>query len=228
ATVVRPRESAVAAAAAAEQEHEIFSDVVPPPAESFNPWRVVVPSIAGLLIVFAVVFALTRNTSSQPAANDNTAPLAVDPAGQPVKPAQTPTGAGEQGVVPNAPPAPPTDMNANVPSGLPPEQNPNRNENVRGAGANQNENRNGQPGENGNKQAEGADYNPGDAQPSPSPGKNSNKHIELPTPGPKATPDSSPNEPPPMPTPKKEATPKPTSSGAGDQESSGGASPLLP
>src|SRR5947209_12948730 len=85
-TLVRPRESAATAG-----EPEMFSDVVPPPAESFNPWRVIIPAVAGLIIVFAVVFALTRNSSSQPATNDNSAPLAVDPNSKPVKPAQTPT-----------------------------------------------------------------------------------------------------------------------------------------
>src|SRR4051812_30211832 len=50
-TVVRPREAAVAAQA----EPEIFSDVVPPPAASFNPWRIMIPALVGLVVVFGVV-----------------------------------------------------------------------------------------------------------------------------------------------------------------------------
>jgi len=217
-TVVRPREKIITKE---EEEPEIFSDVVPPPAAGFNPWRIMVPALIGLVVIFGVVFALTRNSSSQPAANDNSAPLAVDPAGQPVKPGQTPTGAGERDIKPNTSPTPTTEMNGEVPTGMPPESNQNRNENSKGATANQNANDNAQPSENSNKESNGANYNPGDAQPSPAPNKNNNKRVELPKPNINPSPDSSPNEPPPMPTPKKEATPKPTSSGDGAQESSG-------
>jgi len=228
-TVVRPRETA-AAAVAAQEEPEIFSDVVPPPATSFNPWRIMIPALVGLVLIFGVVFALTRNSSSQPASNANaTAPLAVDPAGQPVKAAPTPTGAAEQDIRPNAAPTPVIDANSGLPSStLPAEPNVNRGENDKSITAGQNEGNKGQA--NSNKESEGANYNPGDAQPSPSPNKNNNKRVELPKPSINATPNASPNDepPPPQPTPKKEATPKPNSSGDSGQESSGtGSSPLL-
>ncbi|HKR00439.1 MAG TPA: serine/threonine-protein kinase, partial [Pyrinomonadaceae bacterium] len=45
ATVVRPR-----AETPAPVEAEIFSDVIEEPRQSFNPWRVVVPAVAGLLV----------------------------------------------------------------------------------------------------------------------------------------------------------------------------------
>lgn len=223
ATVVRAREMA-----ATSEEPEIISVVAPPPAASFNPWRIMIPALAALVVIFGVVFALTRNSTSQPSANDNTSPLAVDPAGQPVKPAQTPTGAGERDIKPNAAPTPTTEVNGEVPTGvpagLPTEPNVNRNENGKGANTNRNENANAQPDENGNKEAGEGNYNPGEEKPTPTPGKNSNKRTELPKPSINPTPDSSPkDEPPPAPTPKKEATPKPkpTSSGDNDQESSG-------
>ena len=218
ATVVRPREEA---AVAVQEEPEIFSDVVPPPSASFNPWRIMIPALVGLVGIFGVVFALTRTSSSQPTTNANSAPLAVDPASQPVKPAQTPTGAGEQDIKPNAAPSPTAEMNANIPpSTLPAEPTPNRNENGKGSAVNQNANGNAKPSENSNKESNGANYDPGDAQPSPSPNKNNNKRVELPKPA-IPTPNSSPNEqqPPPAPTPKKESTPN--SSGDGSQESSG-------
>ena len=212
ATVVRPR-----AEPAQVVESEIFSTEVSPPAESFNPWRIVIPAVAGLLVVFAVVFALTRNSSQQPAANDNSQPLGVEPGSQPVQPAQTPTGAGEQNITPNAPPTP-TESNVNMPL----EPNSNRNVNTKLPAGNTNRNDNTEPSANDNS---------GEAQPSPSPNKNSNQRRELPKPNINAAPSVNPDEPPPMPTPKPSQTPKPSSSGDGEPQAAGGesgGSPQLP
>jgi serine/threonine protein kinase len=213
ATVVRPR-----AEPSQVVESEIISAEAIPPAESFNPWRIVIPAVAGLLVIFAVVFALTRNSTSQPAANDNSQPLNVDPGSQPVQPAQMPTGAGEQNIKPNAP-LTPTEANINAPL----EPNPNRNENTRLPAGNANEN---------NNTGLTANDNSGETQPSPSPGKNSNQRRELPKPNVNAMPSVSPDEPPPMPTPKPAQTPKPSSStGDGAPQTSGGGSggsPQLP
>ncbi len=206
ATVVRARPEPVNVI-----EAEIFSDVVEEPQESFNPWRVVVPAIAGLLVLFAVVFALTRNSSSEPAANDNSQPLTVDPGSQPVQPAETPTGAGERGITPGSTPtlsggntsSPGTDPNANVDSGTP--------------AGNTNDNRGGtQPNEN-----------TGEPQASPSPAKTPN---QLPTPRTTPTPDNDPSEPPPMQTPKKEPPPKatPTQAKPSEQAPGAGSAPELP
>jgi serine/threonine protein kinase len=210
ATVVRPRPEPPLVV-----ESEIFSTEVNPPAESFNPWRIVIPAMAGLLVIFAVVFALTRNSASQPAANDNSQPLGVDPGSQPVQPAQTPTGVGEQNITPNAP-ATPTDANVNVPL----EPNPNRNENTKLPAGNTNENSNSGPRANDNS---------GETQPSPSPNKNSNQRRELPKPNINAVPNVTPDEPP-IPTPKPELTPRPPSTGDGAAQTSGGVSgtPQLP
>jgi serine/threonine-protein kinase len=210
ATIVRPRADAPQVV-----EAEIFSTEVESPPESFNPWRIVIPAVAGLLVIFAVVFALTRNSQPQPGANDNSQPLAVDPGSQPVQPARTPTGAGEQNIAPNASATP---ANANVGS-IPLEPNLNRNENTKvPAGKNTNENDNTEPSANSNSS---------EAQPTPTPGKNTNQRHELPKPNINTSPDTTPDEPPP-PTPK--PTPKPSSSGDGSPQMSGGDSsnPLLP
>jgi hypothetical protein len=196
-------------------EAEIFSTEVAPPPESFNPWRIVIPAIAGLLVIFAVVFALTRNSASQPAANDNSQPLNVDPGGQPVQPAQPPTGASERSLTPTTPLASPDGNVSTVP-----EPNPNRNQNAVVPDNNTNE--------NGNKEM-GANSNAGETQPSPTPNKNANQRRELPKPN-INTPDTTPDEPPPMTTPKPLPTPKPSSSGDGAPQSPGGqgSNPLLP
>ena len=215
-TLVRPRESAATA-----EEAKIFADVLPPPAESFNPWRVIIPSVAGLVIIFAVVYALTRNSTSQPAANDNSAPLAVDPNSKPVKPAQTPTGSAEQNIAPNATPSP-AETNANPPAGETVEPSPGKNENTRAASANtrRNENDNEQPAENNNRQSNEGVYNPAEEKPSPTPNRNSNRRLELPKPN--AT--AAPSEPKPLPSPTALPTPKPSSPGD-NQENPVGSNP---
>jgi eukaryotic-like serine/threonine-protein kinase len=211
-TVVRSRTetkaaapAAAAAVAAAADEPEIFSDVIEEPQQSFNPWRIVIPAIAGLLVLFAVVFALTRNSSTNPAANDNSEPLTVEPGSQPVQPAQTPTGAGEQGVTPNTP-ANTTGGNISVP-----ETNPGANTGVPAGNTNKNSD---------DKQP---DANTSEPQPSPSPTKTPTR---LPTPRQTPTPDDSPDEPPPMPTPKKE--PPPTSVNPSQQTPGAESAPDLP
>lgn len=200
ATVVRPRAEPLVA-----MESEIISAGVTESPESFNPWRIVIPAVAGLLVIFAVVFALTRNSSSEPTANDNSQPLTVDPGSQPVQPSETPTGAGERDVTPNAPPtapggntsAPGTDPNSNIDAGLP--------------AGNRNENRGGeQPNEN-----------TGEPQASPSPSKTPS---QLPTPRATPTPDDGPGEPPKLPTPK----PTPAPGNPNSEPSGTGAVPELP
>ncbi|HJU55291.1 MAG TPA: protein kinase, partial [Pyrinomonadaceae bacterium] len=110
ATVVRAREEVKPAVV----ESEILSiapETAEPPSD-FNPWRIMIPAVAGLLVIFAVVYALTRNSASSEApTNDNSQPLTIDPAGQPVQPAGTPTGEDERNIAPSATPAPGADAN---------------------------------------------------------------------------------------------------------------------
>jgi serine/threonine-protein kinase len=75
----------------------------PPPAASFNPWRIGIPALAVLLVVFAVVYALQQRSSGQSSAEEQGAPLTVDPNGQPVQSASPATGEGERNVFPTTP-----------------------------------------------------------------------------------------------------------------------------
>ena len=68
-----------------------------PPPSSFNPWKVLIPAMIGLLVVFGVIFALTRNSDTTTPITPNPT-LAADPNSQPVEPATPPTGAAEVGI----------------------------------------------------------------------------------------------------------------------------------
>jgi serine/threonine protein kinase len=79
------------------------------PVSSFNPWKILIPSMIGLLLIFAAIYAFTRRsptptTEAQPAST-----LTADPNGQPVEQAQPPTGQAESGI----PAGGVTDVNAN-------------------------------------------------------------------------------------------------------------------
>ena len=74
----------------------------PPPATSagFNPWKVLVPAGAALLIIFGAVYAWTKFSPASSSTNTNqqTQTLTPDPNSQPVQPAQPPTGKAEEGL----------------------------------------------------------------------------------------------------------------------------------
>ena len=79
------------------------SGAMPPPvpaATGFNPLKVLIPSVVGLLVVFAAIYAITRNSTPAVDANTNqqVPALAADPNSQPVQPAQPATGKGEEGI----------------------------------------------------------------------------------------------------------------------------------
>src|SRR5882672_3940805 len=70
---------------------------IPPQSAGFNPWRVLIPATIGLLVIFGVIYAFTRN--SQPANPTTTgSTLAADPNSNPVEPAKPPTGQSEAGI----------------------------------------------------------------------------------------------------------------------------------
>lgn len=73
-----------------------LSDPVPPPTAGFNPWKVLIPSMIGLLVIFGVIYAFTRN--SQPTNATTPSALTADPNSSPVEPAKPPTGAAEAGI----------------------------------------------------------------------------------------------------------------------------------
>ena len=79
---------------------------MPPPdaaaPASFNPLKIIIPSVVALLVVFAAIYAFKSNSladDAQQNANQNANQgLAADPNSQPVQPGASPTGKGEEGI----------------------------------------------------------------------------------------------------------------------------------
>lgn len=69
-----------------------------PPASSFNPWKVLIPSVVGLIVVFGVFYAFTRNSPPATQATPTASPLVADPNSQPVEAASPATGEAEAGI----------------------------------------------------------------------------------------------------------------------------------
>jgi serine/threonine-protein kinase len=160
-----------------------LSDQPQEPNTSFNPWKILIPSLVGLLVVFGVIYAFTRNT--QPTeANTTTSPLAADPNSSPVEPAKPPTGASEAGI----PAGGSTNQNANANENANVSASPSPSESPVDGGANINANEN-------------TNQNSNTAKPSPSPTKTVDE--EPPPPLPTAT-----N--PPLPKPSVKPTTAPT------------------
>jgi serine/threonine-protein kinase len=106
-TMVRPREvpPPIVPVAPVQRREPVVVTVsgqMPPPAPAatgFNPLKVLIPAIVGLLVVFAAIYALTRNSTPGEANTNQQVPsLAADPNSQPVQPAQPATGRGEEGI----------------------------------------------------------------------------------------------------------------------------------
>jgi serine/threonine-protein kinase len=77
-----------------EPEYAPLPNDLPPPPSGFNPWKVLIPSMIGLLVIFGVIYAFSRNT--QPAAGTPAGTtLAADPNSSPVEPASPATGSPE-------------------------------------------------------------------------------------------------------------------------------------
>jgi serine/threonine-protein kinase len=109
---------------------------VPAPQSSFNPWKILIPSLIGLLVLFGVIYAFTRNT--QPTEANTGAPLAADPNSSPVEPAKPPTGAAESGI----PSGGSTNQNANVNANVSASPSPGETPLDGGANINANDNTN--------------------------------------------------------------------------------------
>ncbi len=97
-TVIQAKPAAVAAAPASYETQRVQREAVPPPPDKFNPWRIVVPSLAALVVLFGVIYLLTYKGSSAEPSTNQTPALTVDPNSKPVQPAQAPTGTAEQGI----------------------------------------------------------------------------------------------------------------------------------
>jgi serine/threonine-protein kinase len=90
-TLVRPRITAPVTAPGAL--------AAPPEPGGFSPWRIIIPSVAGLLVVFGVIFAFTRTSTPDTNVNQpGNSTLSADPNSQPVQPGSSPTGKDEQGI----------------------------------------------------------------------------------------------------------------------------------
>ena len=87
---------------------------LPPPQapSSFNPLKILIPSAVALLVVFAAFWAFTRNAPATGSNTNQTQTLAADPNSQPVQPAQSPTGKGEEGIPSGGRITPPANVNA--------------------------------------------------------------------------------------------------------------------
>jgi hypothetical protein len=69
-----------------------------PPAAGVNPWKILIPALAGLLVVFGVVYVFTRGSQPTTNANQTEPTLVADPNSQAVEPSPPPTGSAEQGI----------------------------------------------------------------------------------------------------------------------------------
>ncbi len=160
-----------------------------PPTSGVNPWKILIPSLAGLLVVFAVVYVFTRG-SQQPANTNQTEPtLVADPNSQAVDPSPPPTGSAEQGIpaggvtnsqVVDANANVNANENANVEASPTPEENVNAEVNTNTGNENANANA------NANKPA----TNP--PLPSPSRPANVNENPTVPPPSEKKSPSPNP------------------------------------
>jgi serine/threonine-protein kinase len=76
------------------------STLPPPAAASFNPLKVIIPSVIALLVVFVAIYAFKLSSSAEGQNTNQPVPssLAADPNSQPVQPGASPTGRGEEGI----------------------------------------------------------------------------------------------------------------------------------
>ncbi|HEX8723680.1 MAG TPA: protein kinase, partial [Pyrinomonadaceae bacterium] len=160
-------------------EEELPAPVAPLPEPSFNPWRIAVPAIAVLAIIFAVFFVFQRRGVSSDQQGGQP-PLQADPNGQAAQPITPPTGQAERNLAPvSGSPTPAAQVGGVAPDGtVPPGGVPAP----------------GTPGANAN-----ANPNPG-ATPAPAPGK---KNANGDEPPPEDNDDEDEDAPTPTPTPKR-------------------------
>ncbi|MGH9969039.1 MAG: serine/threonine-protein kinase [Pyrinomonadaceae bacterium] len=174
-TVVRPRVDTGSGSVVARRTAEMNAPSV---GGSLNPWKILIPSLAGLLLVFAVVYAFTRGSETT---NTNQAQpgLVADPNSQAVEPSPPATGGGEQGIPSGggiANQAVNANQNTSVNANSQPEFSP---------GPNVNANANTEGNENANRNANSNRPSANVAFPSPSRAVNTN---DLPTPPPPKSP----------------------------------------
>jgi serine/threonine protein kinase len=113
-TVVRTRDAPPPAPRREPVRIPVQSSIPPPQgSSSFNPLKILIPSAVGLLVVFIVIYALTKNSPGTDAnTNQQTQSLATDPNSQPVQPSQPPTGKAEEGLPAGGSVNPPANVSA--------------------------------------------------------------------------------------------------------------------
>lgn len=134
-TIVRRRYTRPMPQVAVPAEIVESSAHMPAPAASFNPLKILIPSVVGLLLVFGVIYAFTRNNA--PTEVTPTTGLAADPNSQPVETASPPTGQSEAGIPSggntnqnannNAEPSPSAAVSPEQPGGINENENQNSN-----------------------------------------------------------------------------------------------------
>jgi len=115
-TVVRPRVQSPPPTTRRAPVMVPIEQPAPVPLKSgFNPIKILIPAAAALLIVFAVIYAFTRETGTPTNINSNQQPgLVADPNSQPVQPGQSPTGKGEEGIPSGGAISPTANVNSNL------------------------------------------------------------------------------------------------------------------
>ncbi|HEY0077171.1 MAG TPA: serine/threonine-protein kinase [Pyrinomonadaceae bacterium] len=199
ATVVHSR--AAAASSNLEVPSVLAIDAAAPPtADRFNPWRIAVPAVALLVIVFAVVYALQRNTGGA-STEEQAQPLTIDPNGLPVQSTSPATGAAETSLTPGTlTPTAPTPGTIGDASGTASTGNRNSNSELPQATPGD---ASGNDNDNSNDDNSNADNEP-EATPTPAKRNDNQRRSPPPLPSPE---DSDDDDAPPTPKPKEKKTP---------------------
>ncbi len=204
----------------------------PPPPENFNLGRILGLSVVALLVVFAIVYAITSRNSNAPATNNqNATQLTNDPNGQPVNPAQAPTGQSEKNIT--AAPQTNTNVSGGVNANAASNANVNRGtDTLLPAIVEGNTNANGRQNDNSSTSDSASQQNNNSAGITENSPSNANKggvRRQLPTPQttPTTDPDSDSEPPPPPPSQKKKPSlPKPTLPATDNTPPDGNENPL--
>ena len=113
-TVVRPRVEPVGTVRRVPVTVPVGAPTPQPSKSRVSPFKILIPSAAALLVVFATFYVFTRNPATPTNTNLNQQPsLVADPNSQPVQPAQPPTGKGEEGISAGGIITPPANANVN-------------------------------------------------------------------------------------------------------------------
>ena len=153
-TVVRPR---VQSPRPSQQRPPLTVPIgAPPPVPArsgVNPLKILIPSAVALLVLFAVIYAFTRNSGSPASTNANQPTLMADPNSQPVQPSPPPTGHGEEGIPAGGVINPVANANENTNANVNAEVSPIPIEEITPVNVNENSNANANANGNTNRKA---------------------------------------------------------------------------